>query len=91
MPAQRSHEPPTLYDWDVIPSGTRGTEGGVTDDRTAAIGHVHRVLKEAAPGAFGKVRKVRTSLDGSVTYIELGAVGEARRDEVTGAVVWTGA
>ncbi|MFD0685529.1 hypothetical protein [Actinomadura fibrosa] len=79
---------PVLYAWDV--DGPRGGECGVTDDRDRAISRVTRGLRDAGSGTSGRVRKVVASASGSVEYLELDRVGEARRDEGTGAVVWTG-
>ncbi|GAA4238519.1 hypothetical protein GCM10022254_54810 [Actinomadura meridiana] len=73
--------PPTLYAWD-IESG----EGGVTDDLDAAVTNVDRALRGAVAGAGARIRMVVVSTYGTSEYIELGVVGEARREG--GGVVW---
>ncbi|NVI88168.1 hypothetical protein [Actinomadura sp. BRA 177] len=80
------HEPPKLYAWDVW--ARDGGRGGVTDDREAAIRNVHEALRGLKTGASGKVRYVALAPDGTAAYVDLRTVGEARRDEATGAVIW---
>ncbi|GAA1786561.1 hypothetical protein [Actinomadura chokoriensis] len=78
--------PMELYAWDVRSGG--GGRGGVTDDRVKAIRDVHDALREVEGGARGVVRRVGLSPAGFAKYVELGHVGEAWRDETTGAVTW---
>lgn len=62
--------------------------GGVTDDRDAAMRHVHRTLRDGAPCGWGTVRHVALDPLGRARYINLSTVAEAWRDEGTGAIVW---
>ncbi|WP_121435102.1 hypothetical protein [Actinomadura pelletieri] len=62
----------------------------MTDDRDAAIRHVHQALRRVDGRASGEVRKVALAPDGSAAYIDLRTVGEAWRDAATGAIVWRG-
>ena len=78
--------PVELYAWDV-PS-VSGGQAGVTDDRVKAISDVHDALRRAEGKAHGVVRRVGLSRVGFAKYVELGHVGEAWRDETTGAVTW---
>lgn len=75
-----------MFAWDV--RGGESGWGGVTDDRNAAMRHVHRALHESGPGGWGTVRHVALDPLGRVRYIHLSTVAEAWRDEATGAVVW---
>lgn len=59
--------------------------GGVTDDRDAAMRHVHRTLRDGGPGT---VRHVALDPLGRIRYVQLRTVAEACRDEGTGAIVW---
>ncbi|NVI89946.1 hypothetical protein [Actinomadura sp. BRA 177] len=78
--------PVELYAWDVRFSD--GGRGGVTDDRVKAIRDIHDALREVKGGVRGVVRRVGLSPVGFAKYVELGHVGEAWRDEKTGAVMW---
>jgi hypothetical protein len=78
--------PVQLYVWDVRSGG--GGRCGVTDDRVKAIRDVHDTLRKLEGGARGVVRRVGLSPVGFAKYIELGHVGEACRDEASGAVIW---
>ena len=70
-----SCDPPPLYAWDVDAPAVRSS--GVTDDKAVAIKHVKAALAAAPCGSRGRVRKVRPSYSGQVTYVELGTVAEA--------------
>jgi hypothetical protein len=83
---RKPHEPPTLFAWDV--HFADAGRGGVTDDRDLAVRHVHEALRGFRAGASGKVRRVALAPDGTARYVDLSTVGEAWRDEATGAVVW---
>ncbi|TYK48035.1 hypothetical protein [Actinomadura decatromicini] len=63
----------------------------MTDDRNAAIRHVHEAMRGFGSGAFGTVRRVALAPDGSAAYVDLDTVGEAWRDRRSGAIVWRGA
>ncbi|MFB4304626.1 hypothetical protein [Actinomadura sp. GTD37] len=76
-----AYEPPQLYAWDVGDG-----QSGVTDDFAAAITCVDLALRGASAGVCGAIRLVTVSVYGMSEYIELGVVGEARRDD--GGVVW---
>lgn len=83
---RKAQEPPKLYVWDVW---TRNAgQAGVTDHRERAIRHVHEALRSSAARASGKVHHVALAPDGTTTYIDLRTVGEAWRDETTGAIIW---
>lgn len=78
--------PKRIYSWDVDLGS--GGQGGVTDDRQAAITYVHDALSAAEPGASGHVRRVGLSQMGTPSYVELDTVGRAWRED--GGVVWRG-
>ncbi|WP_433475828.1 hypothetical protein ACQPZP_01610 [Spirillospora sp. CA-142024] len=82
MRARAAHEPPQMYAWDV-----ENGQSGVTDDMGAAITYVDLALREATTGVCGAIRLVTVSTYGKSEYIDLGVVGEARRDG--GGVLWT--
>jgi hypothetical protein len=84
-----NNQPPRLFAWDV--RGVDAGRGGVTDDRNAAIRHVHEAMRGLESGASGKVRRVALAPDGSAAYVDLDIVGEAWRDKGSGAIVWRGA
>lgn len=86
----RASSPPRLYAWDVTHAGHAG-EGGVTDDRGRAVEHVQDILIDAEPGTVATIRRVTLPASGRVEYLELGIEAAARRDELTGAIVWTAA
>lgn len=81
-----ARKPRKIFVWDVR-NGDAGWSG-VTDDRDAAMKHVHRVLRDCGPDGQGSVRRVALDPLGRVRYIHLKTVAEAWRDEATGAVVW---
>ncbi|MFF0521408.1 hypothetical protein ACFYTC_22080 [Actinomadura nitritigenes] len=82
----RPNDPTRLFSWDVRSDG--GGLGGVTDDEGLAIRHVREAVDRADGDAHGLVRRVGLSQVGGPAYVEFGVVGEAWRDEETGAVVW---
>ncbi|MGI5324730.1 hypothetical protein [Actinomadura nitritigenes] len=82
----RPNAPARLFSWDV--RSDDGGLGGVTDDEGLAIRHVREALARADGDARGQVRRVGLSQVGAPAYVEFGVVGEAWRDEETGAVVW---
>ncbi|WP_433465894.1 hypothetical protein [Spirillospora sp. CA-128828] len=82
MRARAAHEPPQMYAWDV-----ENGRSGVTDDMDAAITYVDLALRGATAGVCGAIRLVTVSTYGKSEYIDLGVVGEARRD--VGGVFWT--
>jgi hypothetical protein len=80
-----NREPLRIYAWDVW--GRDVGRAGVTDDRNAAIRHVHEALRELESRAAGKVRHVALAPDGTTAYVDLRTVGEAWRD-ATGTMIW---
>lgn len=80
-----TREPLRLYAWDVW--GGDAGRAGVTDDRNAAIRHVHEGLRDLESRA-GRVRHVALAPDGTTAYIDLRTVGEAWWDEATGSIIW---
>lgn len=81
-----ARKPRKIFVWDV--RGQDAGWSGVTDNRDAAMQHLHRVLREGGPDGQGSVRRVALDPLGRVRYIHLKTVAEAWRDEATGAVVW---
>lgn len=81
--ASKPYRYPTLYAWDVEP----GHQAGVSSDQWKAIEDVGEALRDATPGALGKVRKVAVHPNGRVEYLLLGEVAEAHVD-AAGALVW---
>ncbi|TDD89323.1 hypothetical protein E1293_05165 [Actinomadura darangshiensis] len=75
-----------IFVWDV--RGRDAGWAGVTDDRDAAMRHVHQVLRDGGPDGWGTVRRVALDPLGRVRYVPIRTVAEAWRDEGTGAVVW---
>ncbi|GAA4238563.1 hypothetical protein GCM10022254_55040 [Actinomadura meridiana] len=78
--------PYRIFTWDVR-AGDRGWSG-VTDDRDAAMRHLHQALRDSEPGGQGAIRHVGLDPLGRARYVHLDTVAEAWRDERTGAVVW---
>lgn len=74
---------PALFAWDVATGA-----GGVTADRAHAVDQVNKELLKAPPGTCAIVRRVQMPV-GDGLYRDAGTVATARRDPVTGAVVWT--
>ena len=71
-------DPLTFYTWDVeLLAPTCAGEGGVTDNRSLAFGHVHRALQGQPAGAHGQVRRVALSPRNYARYVELAVIGRA--------------
>jgi hypothetical protein len=82
MTAGSGRNEPALYSWDVEGSGDgrRVSQCGVTDDRQAALRHVHHALADAPDGTRGVVRRVELSVSGRPVYVHLDTIAWARRD-----------
>lgn len=84
MRVRAAGETPRMYAWDV-----EDGHAGVTDDLDAAVAHVDLALRGADPGVCGAIRLVTVSLFGKSEYVELGVVGQARREGDGDGVLWT--
>ncbi|NDU75513.1 hypothetical protein GWI34_23245 [Actinomadura sp. DSM 109109] len=60
----------------------------MTDDRDAAMRHVHRTLLTLEPGSRGTVQQVALEPLGRSRYVCLRTVAEAWVDARTAAVLW---
>ncbi|MDL4772912.1 hypothetical protein [Actinomadura xylanilytica] len=79
----RSSDSPELFTWDVDHAC------GVTDDQGRARELVRTALDAAPAGTRGVVERVRVSESGRGSYVLLGEIARAHRDERSGSVVWT--
>ncbi|WP_153537284.1 hypothetical protein [Actinomadura macrotermitis] len=60
----------------------------MTDDPVRAIDHVNTALASSPPGTCAVVKRVQLSIGLVPGYLLVAEVGRARRDQVTGHVVW---